>query len=160
MEEQLIPITFTLESSGTKKLQLVKAVKYAFNLGLKETKDLIDNAPIVLSTRITHSDLKSFKDGLASTDAQYDLRDSQHHRNKKMIDLGICETSDISDELVRAYTSKIILTKDYRGVLNEIFDKLDKETIEKIYKNFDFKELEESLKKESSKPHRVQFYGH
>jgi hypothetical protein len=145
MENQLVSITFTLGSSGTKKLQLIKAVKYAFNLGLIETKNLIDNPPIVLSTKISHSDLKSFKDRLDLTDAQYELRDTQHHRIKKMIDLGIFETSEISDELVRDYVAKIILTRDYKAVLNEIFAQLDKDTIEKIYKNFDFQKLEEMI---------------
>ena len=41
-----------LESAGPSKLQIVKAVKEALGIGLKEAKDLVDNAPTIIATNI------------------------------------------------------------------------------------------------------------
>ena len=49
-EEEKTDFDVVLKSAGAAKLQVVKAVKEACGLGLKEAKELVDGAP---STRLT-----------------------------------------------------------------------------------------------------------
>jgi large subunit ribosomal protein L7/L12 len=43
--EEKSEFTVMLQSSGDKKIQVIKVVRAITNLGLKEAKDLVDNAP-------------------------------------------------------------------------------------------------------------------
>jgi len=47
-----------LESSGDKKIQVIKVVRAITNLGLKEAKDLVDSAP------------KAIKEGISKAEAE------------------------------------------------------------------------------------------
>ena len=47
-EEEKTDFDVVLKSAGAAKLQVVKAVKEACGLGLKEAKDLVDGAPSTL----------------------------------------------------------------------------------------------------------------
>ena len=51
-----------LTSAGQAKLQVIKAVKEALGLGLKEAKDLVDGAPAPLKTKVSKAE-----DSTAST---------------------------------------------------------------------------------------------
>ena len=57
-EEEKTSFDVVLKSAGAAKLQVVKAVKEACGLGLKEAKDLVDGAPSTL------------KEGMAKADAE------------------------------------------------------------------------------------------
>jgi len=43
--EESNEVTVTLEGSGDKKIQVIKVVRAVTGLGLKEAKELVDNAP-------------------------------------------------------------------------------------------------------------------
>jgi large subunit ribosomal protein L7/L12 len=44
-EEEQTEFTVTLEAAGEKKIQVIKVVRSVTGLGLKEAKELVDNAP-------------------------------------------------------------------------------------------------------------------
>jgi large subunit ribosomal protein L7/L12 len=43
-----------LQSSGPKKIQVIKVMRAAMGLGLKQAKELVDSAPVPLGARIGH----------------------------------------------------------------------------------------------------------
>ena len=56
--EEKTSFDVVLKSAGAAKLQLVKAVKEASGLGLKEAKDLVDGAPSTLKEVLLKKKLK------------------------------------------------------------------------------------------------------
>ena len=50
-----------LKSAGAAKLQVVKAVKEACGLGLKEAKEMVDGAPSVLKEGMPKADAEALK---------------------------------------------------------------------------------------------------
>ena len=56
--EEKSEFTVMLKSSGDKKIQVIKVVRAITNLGLKEAKDLVDNAP------------KPIKEGISKAEAE------------------------------------------------------------------------------------------
>ena len=54
--EEKTEFDVVLKSAGAQKLAVVKAVKEACGLGLKEAKDLVDAAPIVLKEGLPKAD--------------------------------------------------------------------------------------------------------
>jgi large subunit ribosomal protein L7/L12 len=50
-----------LESAGDKKIQVIKAVREATGLGLKEAKDLVDGAPKPVKEKITKDEANALK---------------------------------------------------------------------------------------------------
>ncbi|MDD6126174.1 MAG: 50S ribosomal protein L7/L12, partial [Paraprevotella sp.] len=55
-EEEKTNFDVVLKSAGAAKLQVVKAVKEACGLGLKEAKDLVDGAPSTLKEGLAKAD--------------------------------------------------------------------------------------------------------
>ena len=55
-EEEKTSFDVVLKSAGAAKLQVVKAVKEACGLGLKEAKDLVDGAPSTLKEGMAEED--------------------------------------------------------------------------------------------------------
>ena len=53
--------TVELADAGAAKIQVIKAVKEALNLGLKEAKDLVDAAPSVLKEGLKKEDAEALK---------------------------------------------------------------------------------------------------
>ena len=55
--------TFTVEltDGGAAKIQVIKVVKEALALGLKEAKDLVDGAPAVLKENVKKEDAEAMK---------------------------------------------------------------------------------------------------
>lgn len=53
--------TVELADAGVAKIQVIKAVKEALNLGLKEAKDLVDAAPAVLKEGAKKEDAEALK---------------------------------------------------------------------------------------------------
>ncbi len=63
-----------LKSAGSAKLQVVKAVKEACGLGLKEAKELVDGAPSTLKEGMPKADAEALKKTLEEAGAEIELK--------------------------------------------------------------------------------------
>ena len=63
-----------LKSAGAAKLQVVKAVKEACGLGLKEAKELVDGAPSTLKEAMPKADADALKKTLEEAGAEIELK--------------------------------------------------------------------------------------
>ena len=63
-----------LKSAGAAKLQVVKAVKEACGLGLKEAKDIVDGAPSVVKEGLSKDEAESLKKTLEEAGAEVELK--------------------------------------------------------------------------------------
>ena len=63
-----------LKSAGAAKLQVVKAVKEACGLGLKEAKDMVDGAPSVVKEALAKDEAESLKKTLEEARAEVELK--------------------------------------------------------------------------------------
>ena len=73
-EEEKTSFDVVLKSSGAAKLQVVKAVKEACGLGLKEAKDLVDGAPSTLKEGMAKADAEALKKTLEEAGAEIELK--------------------------------------------------------------------------------------
>ena len=63
-----------LKSFGANKLAVVKAVKEACGLGLKEAKDLVDGAPSTVKEGLAKAEAESMKKTLEEAGAEVELK--------------------------------------------------------------------------------------
>ncbi|MBS9338654.1 50S ribosomal protein L7/L12 [Fructobacillus sp. M2-14] len=63
-----------LTSAGTAKVKVIKAVREATGLGLKEAKDLVDNAPSIVKEGVAEADAEAMKEALEETGASVTLK--------------------------------------------------------------------------------------
>jgi large subunit ribosomal protein L7/L12 len=63
-----------LASAGDKKIQVIKAVRSVTNLGLKEAKDLVDNAPKPVLEKASKEDAEKAKAALEAEGATVELK--------------------------------------------------------------------------------------
>jgi large subunit ribosomal protein L7/L12 len=63
-----------LKSGGANKLQVVKVVKDATGLGLKEAKDLVDGAPKAVKEGISKEDAEALKKTLEDAGAEVEVK--------------------------------------------------------------------------------------
>lgn len=63
-----------LTSVGQTKLAVVKAVKEALNLGLKEAKDLTDAAPATLKEKVSKAEAEQIKAALEEAGAEVEIK--------------------------------------------------------------------------------------
>lgn len=63
-----------LKSGGGQKLQVVKVVKDATGLGLKEAKDLVDGAPKAIKEGISKEDAEALKKTLEDAGAEVEVK--------------------------------------------------------------------------------------
>ncbi len=63
-----------LKSAGGAKLQVVKAVKEACGLGLKEAKDLVDGAPKTLKEGVSKDDAEALKKAIEAAGAEVEIK--------------------------------------------------------------------------------------
>lgn len=61
--------TVTLEAAGEKKIQVIKEVRGLTSLGLKEAKDLVDNAPQRLLERVDRQTADKAREALEGVGA-------------------------------------------------------------------------------------------
>ena len=61
-------------SAGAAKLQVVKKVKELTGLGLKEAKDLVDNAPSVVKEGLAKAEAENLKKELEEAGAEVELK--------------------------------------------------------------------------------------
>jgi large subunit ribosomal protein L7/L12 len=68
--------TFTvfMNHPGGAKLQIVKLVKDITNLGLKESKELVDKAPVAIKDNVSKEEAESIKAQLAEAGADVELK--------------------------------------------------------------------------------------
>ena len=63
-----------LKSAGTAKLQVLKVVKEALGLGLKEAKDSVDGAPSTVKEKISKAEAEQLKATLEEAGAEVELK--------------------------------------------------------------------------------------
>lgn len=71
--EEKTAFDVVLKSAGAAKLQVVKAVKEACGLGLKEAKDLVDGAPSKLKEGVAKEEAEALKKALEEAGAEVEL---------------------------------------------------------------------------------------
>ena len=72
--EEKTSFDVVLKSAGANKLQVVKAVKEACGLGLKEAKDLVDGAPSVIKEGLAKGEAESLKKAIEESGAEVELK--------------------------------------------------------------------------------------
>ena len=73
-EEEKSAFDVVLKSVGASKLQVVKAVKEACGLGLKEAKDLVDGAPSTIKEGVAKAEAEALKKQLEEAGAEVELK--------------------------------------------------------------------------------------
>ena len=68
-EEEQIEFDVVLESIGDKKIQVIKAVREATTLGLKEAKALVDGAPNPVKEKVSKEEADALKTKLEDAGA-------------------------------------------------------------------------------------------
>ena len=63
-----------LTSAGQAKLQVIKAVKEALGLGLKEAKDLVDGAPSTVNEKVSKAEAEQLKAALEEAGAEVEVK--------------------------------------------------------------------------------------
>ena len=63
-----------LTSAGQAKLQVIKAVKEALGLGLKEAKDLVDGAPSTVKEKVSKAEAEALKAALEEAGAEVEVK--------------------------------------------------------------------------------------
>ncbi len=72
--EEKDAFTVMLKSAGAQKIQVIKAVKEALGLGLKEAKDLVDGAPSVLKEEMPKADAETLKKAIEAAGGAVELK--------------------------------------------------------------------------------------
>jgi large subunit ribosomal protein L7/L12 len=75
-EEVVVKDTFdvVLKAAGEKKIQVIKVVRAATGLGLKEAKDMVEAAPKTLKEGLTKDDAEKLKKELEDQGATVELK--------------------------------------------------------------------------------------
>ncbi len=73
-EEEQDEFDVILASVGDKKIQVIKEVRSLTNLGLKEAKDLVDNAPKPVLEKASKEDAEKAKGQLEGAGASVEVR--------------------------------------------------------------------------------------
>jgi large subunit ribosomal protein L7/L12 len=72
--EEKTEFTVVLKEAGAKKIQVIKAVREVTSLGLKEAKDLVDNAPGNVREDVSKEEAESIKKKLEDQGATVELK--------------------------------------------------------------------------------------
>ena len=72
--EEKTEFTVVLKDVGSKKIQVIKAVREVTSLGLKEAKDLVDSAPSNVKEDIGKEEAESIKQKLEEQGATVELK--------------------------------------------------------------------------------------
>ncbi len=63
-----------LISAGAAKLGVVKAVKEATGLGLKESKEIVDKAPVAVKEKVSKAEAEALKAALEEAGAEVEIK--------------------------------------------------------------------------------------
>jgi large subunit ribosomal protein L7/L12 len=74
VEEEQTEFTAILISAGQKKIQVIKEVKAITGLGLKEAKDLVDNAPSPLKEAVPKEEAEAVKEKVEAAGGVVELK--------------------------------------------------------------------------------------
>ncbi|MGA7180257.1 MAG: 50S ribosomal protein L7/L12 [Thiobacillaceae bacterium] len=72
--EEQTEFTVVLASTGDKKVEVIKVVRAATGLGLKEAKDLVDGAPKPVKEGISKADAEALKKQLEDAGAKVEVK--------------------------------------------------------------------------------------
>lgn len=72
--EEKDAFTVELKSAGDQKVQVIKAIKEALGLGLKEAKDLADGAPTVLKEGMKKDEAEALKQAIETAGGQVEIK--------------------------------------------------------------------------------------
>ncbi len=72
-EEKMV-FTVELKDAGANKIAVIKVVKEALTLGLKEAKDLVDAAPKVLKEGVKKEDAEKIKKDIEAAGGKVELK--------------------------------------------------------------------------------------
>ncbi len=72
--EEKTEFTVVLKDAGSKKIQVIKAVREVTSLGLKEAKELVDSAPSNVKEGIDKEEAQSIKQKLEEQGATVELK--------------------------------------------------------------------------------------
>jgi large subunit ribosomal protein L7/L12 len=72
--EEQTEFTVMLNSAGEKKVEVIKVVRAATGLGLKEAKDLVDGAPKAVKEGVTKADADALKKQLEEAGATVEVK--------------------------------------------------------------------------------------
>ena len=72
--EEKTEFTVELKGAGAQKINVIKVVRAATGLGLKEAKDLVDGAPKIVKEGLSKSDAEKLKKELEEAGAQVELK--------------------------------------------------------------------------------------
>jgi large subunit ribosomal protein L7/L12 len=72
--EEKTDFTVVLTAAGDKKVEVIKVVRAATGLGLKEAKDLVDGAPKPVKEGIPKADAEAIKKQLEDAGAKVELK--------------------------------------------------------------------------------------
>ncbi len=72
--EEKTEFTVELKSSGAQKINVIKVVRAATGLGLKEAKDLVDGAPKAVKEALSKADAEKLKKELEDAGATVELK--------------------------------------------------------------------------------------
>ena len=73
-EEEKTSFDVILKSPGNAKIQVIKAVRGATGLGLKEAKELVDNAPKAIKEGVSKEDAEKLQKELTDAGAEVELK--------------------------------------------------------------------------------------
>jgi large subunit ribosomal protein L7/L12 len=73
-EEEQVEFDVVLQSAGDKKIQVIKVVRAATGLGLKEAKALVDEAPNPVREGVSREDAEGLQAQLQEAGATVELR--------------------------------------------------------------------------------------
>jgi large subunit ribosomal protein L7/L12 len=72
--EEKTDFTVVLAAAGEKKVEVIKVVRAATGLGLKEAKDLVDGAPKPIKEGINKADAEALKKQLEEAGAKVEMK--------------------------------------------------------------------------------------
>ena len=72
--EEQTEFTVVLSSAGDQKIKVIKAVREATGLGLKEAKELVDGAPANVKENIEAGEANALKEALEAVGATVELK--------------------------------------------------------------------------------------
>ncbi|WP_042225464.1 50S ribosomal protein L7/L12 [Oceanobacillus manasiensis] len=72
--EEQTEFDVVLESAGSSKIKVVKAVREITGLGLKDAKDLVDNAPKAIKEAVSKDDAEEVKAKLEEAGASVEVK--------------------------------------------------------------------------------------
>ena len=73
-EEEQDEFDVVLTAAGDKKIQVIKEVRSLTNLGLKEAKDLVDNAPKPVLEKVSKEDAQKAREQLEGAGASVEVK--------------------------------------------------------------------------------------